>query len=331
MLNTTYPTDFTSDDFSLSLSTTPMDLWSNGDLELYSSHDTLAYPNGNDLDAFEDHFYKCESFSSDMLSETPTTDDEDSILSTPPSPPTYYKLECSPMECSPVDCSPLLLHTVQAQQQQLYLQQAQQLMYHKFYQSLQSALLTSGLMTTMPWQYVPSTPQWTPLEPNSAVKTFPLVSEPSRQPSQGTSDEKMTSLDASRFESNGSSKMPALPMDISGSLSEAQYSKIFKKYHLALQLGSHPVMTEQDLEDVKVNGRIYFLKNVKTIVPKIGTWKFNAHISHRKTDERQYNIPGMAVTCKVKEWLTEDGLWRLYHYKRGKTVKPKKLSSPDVA
>lgn len=83
-------------------------------------------------------------------------------------------------------------------------------------------------------------------------------------------------------------------------------------------------MTEQDLEDIKVYGKMYFLKNVKTIVPKVGPWKFNAHISHRRTDERQYNIPGMAVTCKVKEWLTDDGLWRLYHFKKGKTVKSKK-------
>jgi len=137
---------------------------------------------------------------------------------------------------------------------------------------------------------------------------------------------KLTNLDASHFGSNivPYPKLKSIPVDISGNLSDAQYTKIFKKYHLHLQLDSHPTMTEQDLEDIKLHGRMYFLKNVKTIVPKVGPWKFNAHISHRRSDERQYNIPGMAVTCKVKEWLTDDGLWRLYHYKRGKTVKAKK-------
>jgi len=137
---------------------------------------------------------------------------------------------------------------------------------------------------------------------------------------------RLINLDASHFGTNISQipKLKSIPVDISGNLTDSQYNKIFKKYHLHLLLDSHPTLSEQDLEDIKLHGKMYFLKNVKTIVPKVGPWKFNAHISHRRSDERQYNIPGMAVTCKVKEWLTDEGLWRLYHYKKGKTVKPKK-------
>jgi len=136
-----------------------------------------------------------------------------------------------------------------------------------------------------------------------------------------------TNLDASHFgtQLDPVKKLRSIPMDISGNLTDAQYYKIFKLYHLQLQLDSHPIMTEEDLEDIKLHGRMYFLKNVKTIVPKIGYWKFHAHLSHRRSDERQYNIPGMAVTCKVREWVTDDGLWRLYHFKKGKTVKSKRL------
>jgi len=136
----------------------------------------------------------------------------------------------------------------------------------------------------------------------------------------------ITNLDASHFgvQIDPVQKLKSIPMDISGNLSDAQYHRIFKLYHLQLHLDSHPTMTEEDLEEIKLHGRMYFLRNVKTIVPKIGYWKFHAHLSHRRCDERQYNIPGMAITCKVREWLAEDGLWRLYHYKKGKTVKVKK-------
>jgi len=132
----------------------------------------------------------------------------------------------------------------------------------------------------------------------------------------------VTNLNTSCFGTDVPTRCRSIPVDISGNLSDAQYNKIFKKYHKQLLLDAHPIMTQEDLENIKLHGRMYFLRNVKTIVPKVGPWKFNAHISHRRPDERQYNIPGAAITCKVKEWLTEDGaLWRLYHYKKGKVLK----------
>jgi len=112
-------------------------------------------------------------------------------------------------------------------------------------------------------------------------------------------------------------RMKSLPFDVSKQLTDFHYNKLFKLHRKQLLLNSHPVMTERDLEAVRSCGFVYFLKNVKTIVPKIGPWKFNCHT--RNTDgDRSFNIPGMAITCKVKEWLSDDGLWRLYHYKAGK-------------
>jgi len=156
--------------------------------------------------------------------------------------------------------------------------------------------------------------------------SYPVMSQDA--PCSPETSVRLINLDASHFGTNISQipKLKSIPVDISGNLTDSQYNKIFKKYHQHLLLDTHPTLSEQDLEDIKVHGKMYFLKNVKTIVPKVGPWKFNAHISHRRSDERQYNIPGMAVTCKVKEWLTDEGLWRLYHYKKGKTVKPKKFA-----
>jgi len=112
-------------------------------------------------------------------------------------------------------------------------------------------------------------------------------------------------------------QMKSLPFDVSRQLTDYQYERLYKLHSKRLLLNSHPVMTERDLEAVRSCGLVYFLKNVKTIVPKIGPWKFNCHT--RNTDgDRSFNIPGMAITCKVKEWLSDDGLWRLYHYKAGK-------------
>lgn len=112
-------------------------------------------------------------------------------------------------------------------------------------------------------------------------------------------------------------QMKSLPFDVSKQLTDYQYGKLFKMHRKQLLLNAHPVMTERDLDSVRSCGFVYFLRNVKTIVPKIGPWKFNCHT--RNTDgDRSFNIPGMAITCKVKEWLSDDGLWRLYHYKAGK-------------
>jgi len=214
------------------------------------------------------------------------------------------------------------------QQSQLYLQ------YHYQYQLLQQKLLMSTFQpplqhfrqaapTMVMPLHEPIYPSYQEVVPPSNLDTRSY--EVQRNNSLGT-HLNFTNLDASHFGATPVSypKLNSIPLDISGNLTDAQYNKIYKKYHYQLHLDSHPTFTEQDLEDIRVNGRMYFLKNIKTIVPKVGPWKFNAHISHRRSDERQYNIPGLAVTCKVKEWLTDDGLWRLYHYKKGKTVKAKK-------
>lgn len=114
-------------------------------------------------------------------------------------------------------------------------------------------------------------------------------------------------------------QMKSLPFDVSKQLTDSKYNKLFKLHRKQLLLNSHPVMTERDLEDVRSCGFVYFLRNVKTIVPKIGPWKFHCHTRNTEGD-RSFNIPGMAITCKVKEWLSDDGLWRLYHYKAGKRL-----------
>jgi len=291
------------------------------------------------LDAFgeitDDNFFSDE-FSSDVMTE-------DEIVSTPPpSSPIPFaniprtadiKLEGSPcdQDMSLFKSDPYSHMAAQTwQQRQLYLQY-QQYQYHV----LQQKLIMSALQLPPVAHMYPPSPAAMPVtEPvarspcnDMSARDVSRTFEDARQHlAAPDSPLKLTSLDASHFGTNIAPypKLKSIPVDISGNLSDAQYNKIFKKYHLHLQLDSHPTMTEQDLEEIKVHGRMYFLKNVKTIVPKVGPWKFNAHISHRRSDERQYNIPGLAVTCKVKEWLTDDGLWRLYHYKRGKTVKGKK-------
>jgi hypothetical protein len=262
------------------------------------------------LDVFE---YQHDSFSSDTMMS-----DDEVVATPPPSSPDPYTVvkpdsTLCPMQIKmepvPVDYnalvqmrnSQLAAHYQQLQQYQLFLQQ-------NLLASMQTSPFVSTVLAPANYEVAPDS------YPCAPVGSF-SGSEPTVQ---------LTSLDPSHFGTAVSTpKLKAIPVDISVNLSDSQYNKIFKKYHLQLQLDSHPVMTEQDLEDIRINGRMYFLKNVKTIVPKVGPWKFNAHISHRRTDERQYNIPGMAVTCKVKEWLTDDGLWRMYHYKRGKTIKPK--------
>jgi len=353
MLTTAYPNNFDySDESSFSHSTQPLfafdDPWSVGHYEMSVPHDTLPGQTMDGLDAFgeitDDNFLSDDFSSSDVI-----TDDE--VGSTPPpSSPSHYmspsdqynqcnqynqynyqpKTESFAEQSYEIKAEmefPTQLAQNNYQQRQLYLQ------YQQYqYQVLQQKLYMSALPPISHIYCHPST-SVTPVPDPARGLSIPTEMAVPREvrpyeDRQHPSDTpiKLTSLDTSHFGNNITPypKLKSIPLDISGNLTDAQYNKIFKKYHLHLQLDSHPTMTEQDLEDIKLHGRMYFLKNVKTIVPKVGPWKFNAHISHRRSDERQYNIPGMAVTCKVKEWLTDDGLWRLYHYKRGKTVKVKK-------
>jgi len=320
MQTTVYPSNFDYSDDYFSLSSTSMPIFISDDVwefeEMLPSNDTQPDSELDDVFALGQQH---DSFSSDTL-----TDDE--VMTTPPpsspNPYNFVKPESTPMKpeaAMPFDYQTLLQmrnNQLVAQYQQ-QLQQYQFWLQHRLLETMQTPpFVPAGVSLSLPVQ--PAAP-CVAYDMNATAYSAPVGSFP------GSETVALTSLDASHFGSSAvaAPKLKSIPVDISGNLSDAQYSKIFKKYHLQLQLDSHPVMTEQDLLDIKANGRMYFLKNVKTIVPKVGPWKFNAHISHRRTDERQYNIPGMAVTCKVKEWLTDDGLWRLYHYKKGKTVKPK--------
>lgn len=354
MQTTVYPSNFDySDDYFSFSSTQLFNADESWDFEMLPSNDTLPHFG---LDVLEDK----KQVQMDSYSDTLTSDDE--VLSTPPpsSPNPFLettpkiepcdtpspKMEvCDATATMPVDYQSAFVQMRNNQlfaQYQQQLQQYQMLLRQKLFMSIQvpPMLPAPGLMPPMQWSppmnpvggfsYEASGPSTydlnaasMPYDLNAASMSYDLGAA---HANGAEANVKLTPLDASHFgsTSNGSfARLTRIPLDISGNLTDNQYNKIFKKYHLQLQLDSHPIMTEKDLEDVKANGRMYFLKNVKTIVPKIGPWKFNAHISHRRIDERQYNIPGLAITCKVKEWLTDDGLWRLYHYKKGKTVKPK--------
>lgn len=321
LVSSNYPTNFEFSDESFSHSNQPLfafdDHWSASQYP----NDTLPIQCLGGMDAFGDVTTDGlpGEFSSDGI-----TDDE--VVSTPPpsSPLPYcsvfpYATQAELLEPKEEVASQIAqsLH-----HRQLYLQYQQyqyQLMQQKMMLSSLQLPPISNVPTAVPVS-LPPLCRSNPVAPHDTRYYDTLRNDSSDFPQV-----QLTSLDTSHFGTNISPypKLKSIPHDISGNLTDAQYHKIFKKYHLHLQLDSHPTMTEQDLEDIKVRGRMYFLKNVKTIVPKVGPWKFNAHISHRRTDERQYNIPGMAITCKVKEWLTDDGLWRLYHYKKGKTVKPR--------
>jgi len=312
------------------------DSWTLGDFEMPSSHDTLP-SSVNGLDAFEfkacHDDLACDENSFDAFSDT-LTDEEVCCTPEPQSPVPYVEEVIVKQEQPPLFQQHQFYLQFQQQQQQLQIQALLQQQQQKLFAPLSSPLFAP--VATVPYTGCRPTQKPTPMKgsplPGYSYFNCKMYNEPlgsmhnyGFNDNQGTSSESMfTSLDTSHFGVNSSgAKFKSIPIDISGNLTDAQYSKIFKKYHLYLQLDSHPTMTEQDLEDIKAHGKMYFLKNVKTIVPKIGPWKFNAHISHRRSDERQYNIPGMAITCKVKEWLTDDGLWRLYHYKKGKTVSNK--------
>jgi len=294
-------------------------LWSNEEPFFYSLDTPTSQFHGG-WDALEDFQPKNEAF------------DEEIAPSPGSCSPVYVKSEWNPQEefqCQQAQLQLLtqqhFLRRQQIQQTHQQLQQPQTLQ-HYLSQDLiaspspksKSSYLTLGVTHIPPvkssldsYHYNDASTSYD--EPLKSMREFGFLSS-----------HQFTNLDATCFGTQIETvkKLQSIPMDISGNLTDAQYHKIFKMYHLQLQLDSHPTMTEEDLEDIKAHGRMYFLKNVKTIVPKIG-FKFHAHLSHRRCDERQYNIPGMAVTCKVREWIADDGLWRLYHFKKGKTVTAK--------
>jgi len=292
---------------------------------LSASNDTLP---SQGLDVFDVHMQDDDLPSSP--SETLPSEEEVIDTTPPPSSPSYYPAY-SPYSSagqSPDHTGAQAYVKVKQECVDPMAQMRNNVWIAHYHQQLQQLLFQQKMMMSL------QNPQVFSLAPPTVAGKWPESYDPSVATESKSSPPfcgsecvpSLTSLDTTYFGSSSVSlpKLKAIPVDISGNLTDAQYNKIFKKYHVQLQLDSHPTMTEQDLEDIKVHGKMYFLKNVKTIVPKIGPWKFNAHVSHRRTDERQYNIPGMAITCKVKEWLTDDGLWRLYHFKKGKTIKSKK-------
>jgi hypothetical protein len=117
-----------------------------------------------------------------------------------------------------------------------------------------------------------------------------------------------------------------LNCDISRTLSNAKYSELFTQWGAQLLVDRHPQWTLQDINNVLKTGYIYFLKNVKTIVPRIGhEWRFISHVrapGPGESSDRSYNLLGpIPLRCKVKEWLVGGDLWRMYHFVQGKTSK----------
>lgn len=117
-----------------------------------------------------------------------------------------------------------------------------------------------------------------------------------------------------------------LNCDISRTLSNAKYSELFTQCGAQLLSDRHPQFSLQDINSVLKTGYIYFLKNVKTIVPRIGQeWRFISHVrapGPGESSDRSYNLLGpIPLRCKVKEWLVGGDLWRMYHFVQGKTTK----------
>jgi hypothetical protein len=115
---------------------------------------------------------------------------------------------------------------------------------------------------------------------------------------------------------------PRLGFDISCTFSAVKYTEIFNQFGSHLLLEKHPQLNEDDFKQIEKTGYLYFIKNVKTIVPTIGPWKFLSHVrTGNGTSDRSYNLVGFPIRCKVKEWLVGNDLWRCYHFVKGKTPK----------
>jgi len=110
--------------------------------------------------------------------------------------------------------------------------------------------------------------------------------------------------------------------DVSRVLSSSRYTEIFQQHGSTLLRDKHPQWTESDLFEIEKTGCMYFLKNVKTIVPRIGPWKFQSHVRSLSSSimsydaDRSYNLIGSKamIRCKVREWIQGSDLWRMYHY-----------------
>jgi len=119
-------------------------------------------------------------------------------------------------------------------------------------------------------------------------------------------------------------------LDVSRPFSGPKYTEIFTQFGSSLLIDKHPQLSEADLSQIERTGFMYFLKNVKTIVPKIGPWKFQSHVRGSSANQpydtdRSYNLVGskFSIRCKVKEWVCGNDLWRMYHYVQGKSSKPR--------
>jgi len=119
-------------------------------------------------------------------------------------------------------------------------------------------------------------------------------------------------------------------LDVSRPFSGPKYTEIFTQFGSSLLVDKHPQLSESDLSQIERTGFMYFLKNVKTIVPKIGPWKFQSHVRGSSANQpydtdRSYNLVGskVSIRCKVKEWVCGNDLWRMYHYVQGKSSKPR--------
>jgi len=123
--------------------------------------------------------------------------------------------------------------------------------------------------------------------------------------------------------------VPRLSMDVSKTFSAAKYTEIFYQHAPQLLVEKHPQLSEADLKVIEQTGFLYFMKNVKLIVPKIGPWRFLSHVRKEKeaggSNDRSYNLIGFPIRCKVKEWVIGGDLWRMYHFVKGKTPKARQL------
>lgn len=240
------------------------------------SNDTLPHCG---LDVYEDpkpvDSYSDTVTSDDEVMSTPYVHKWFISRSRPPSSPIPFPeikkvIETCPAPPAPVDYSAMIQmrnNQLFAQYQQ-HMQQYQMLLQQKLFMSIQAPPMLPAQGVVPPTQWSPSvniaeTTQWSPsmtvtegfsFESAPISQTYDLgaahatKAEAYGKPSPTsflTALVKLTPLDASYFGGapNGSiPRLTTIPMDISGNLTDAQYSKIFKKYHQVLRLDAHPIV-----------------------------------------------------------------------------------------